>query len=650
MENLQSLPEVQRIISIGKANSEISYDEINEILPDKILNSEKIDDVFTLLHEMGIEIVEEYAKKTLDTPLFPPNEIISGIRGIIKSITEKEVIIAEEKIENENPEMATNNISITIPPGGKIQVKIGDKVDPETVIIKVLIDLLKPNKKKKESASIGVTSEDPIRLYLKEIGKVSLISGETEVFLAKRIEKGEKIIEETILSSSILRASFVKLIPKIKSKKIKVYELVRVDKLYALTLNEAERLDKLFFSNLDIIQHEEKIFNECINKIRKYSDTSKRFRELKDKIDTSSIKIDKLIRQLGVSQKEIQKISQKIKSMVFRIKEIDRHFLKIKARYGHDVKDIKTFNRFIEKNENIEDIEQKMGVPIDEVREVIKDIRNNERKLRRMEQEAGSSTVEIKEWGEKIIKGEREISQAKKELVKANLRLVVSIAKRYANRGMHFFDLIQEGNIGLIKAVDKFEYKKGYKFSTYATWWIRQAITRAISDQARTIRVPVHMIEQVNKVIREARLFVQEYGRDPTNDEIAERLGWPVQKVKAVKNVGREPISLEIPVGSEEDSELGDFIEDKDVESPVNSAAGSILAEQIRQVLHTLPAREQKVIRMRFGLDDGYAQTLEEVGYQFKVTRERIRQIEAKALRRLRHPTRSKKLKDYILD
>ncbi|MCP5495780.1 MAG: RNA polymerase sigma factor RpoD [Leptospiraceae bacterium] len=650
MENLQSLPEVQRIISIGKANSEISYDEINEILPDKILNSEKIDDVFTLLHEMGIEIVEEYAKKTLDTPLFPPNEIISGIRGIIKSITEKEVIIAEEKIENENPEMATNNISITIPPGGKIQVKIGDKVDPETVIIKVLIDLLKPNKKKKESASIGVTSEDPIRLYLKEIGKVSLISGETEVFLAKRIEKGEKIIEETILSSSILRASFVKLIPKIKSKKIKVYELVRVDKLYALTLNEAERLDKLFFSNLDIIQHEEKIFNECINKIRKYSDTSKRFRELKDKIDTSSIKIDKLIRQLGVSQKEIQKISQKIKSMVFRIKEIDRHFLKIKARYGHDVKDIKTFNRFIEKNENIEDIEQKMGVPIDEVREVIKDIRNNERKLRRMEQEAGSSTVEIKEWGEKIIKGEREISQAKKELVKANLRLVVSIAKRYANRGMHFFDLIQEGNIGLIKAVDKFEYKKGYKFSTYATWWIRQAITRAISDQARTIRVPVHMIEQVNKVIREARLFVQEYGRDPTNDEIAERLGWPVQKVKAVKNVGREPISLEITVGSEEDSELGDFIEDKDVESPVNSAAGSILKAQLNQVIETLPKREQKVIRMRFGLDDGYAQTLEEVGYQFEVTRERIRQIEAKALRRLRHPTRSKKLKDYILD
>ncbi|WCL51361.1 RNA polymerase sigma factor RpoD [Leptospira sp. GIMC2001] len=592
MENLQEMPEVQKIIALGKANREVSYDEINEILPDKILNSEKIDDVFTLLHELGIEVVEDYTKEAVEEAIQP------------------------EKVHREKEEKK-------------------EKEEKEKVV-----------KKKKEPAGGG--SEDPIRLYLKEIGKVSLISGETEVFLAKRIEKGEKIIEETILGSSILRQNFAKLIPKIKSKKIKVYELVKVDKLYALNQDEAEKLEKNFFDNMDIIQQDEKVFNEATNRIRKYSENSKKFRELKERIDLSSNKIDEAIRNIGVSQKEIQKISQKIKSMVFRIKEIEKHFLKIKAKYGHDVREIKGFNRFIEKNENLDEIEKMMDVDIDEVREVIKDIRNNERKLRRMEQEAGSPVHEIKEWGERIIKGEREISQAKKELVRANLRLVVSIAKRYANRGMHFFDLIQEGNIGLIKAVDKFEYKKGYKFSTYATWWIRQAITRAISDQARTIRVPVHMIEQVNKVIRETRLFVQEFGRDPSNEEIAERLGWPVGKVKAVKNVAREPISLEIPVGSEEDSELGDFIEDKDVETPVNAAASSILAEQIRQVLQTLPAREQKVIRMRFGLDDGYAQTLEEVGYQFKVTRERIRQIEAKALRRLRHPSRSKRLKDYI--
>lgn len=589
MENLASLPEVQKIISIGRANREVSYDEINEILPDKILNSEKIDDVFTLLHEMGIEIVEEYSKKSLEES---------------SSLT-----TTKEETTKETKE--------------------------------------KPARKKRES-SVSSSSEDPIRLYLKEIGKVSLISGETEVFLAKRIEKGEKIIEETILSSSILRQNFAKLIPKIKSKKIKVYDLVKVDKMYALNQEQADKLEKVFFENMELIQQDEKVLNESTNRIRKYSENSKKFKELKEKIDLSTGKIDEAIRKIGVSQKEIQKISQKIKSMVFRVKEIEKHFLKIKAKYGHDVREIKALNRFIEKNENLDEIEKMMGCDIDEVREVIKDIRNNERKLRRMEQEAGSPVGEIKDWGEKIIKGEREIAQAKRELVRANLRLVVSIAKRYANRGMHFFDLIQEGNIGLIRAVDKFEYKKGYKFSTYATWWIRQAITRAISDQARTIRVPVHMIEQVNKVIRETRLFVQEFGRDPSNDEIAERLGWPVQKVKAVKNVAREPISLEIPVGSEEDSELGDFIEDKEVISPLNSAASSILSEQIRQVLQTLPAREQKVIRMRFGLDDGYAQTLEEVGYQFKVTRERIRQIEAKALRRLRHPSRSKKLKDYI--
>ncbi|MCZ8239081.1 MAG: RNA polymerase sigma factor RpoD [Leptospiraceae bacterium] len=603
MENLQEMPEVQKIIALGKANREVSYDEINEILPDKILNSEKIDDVFTLLHELGIEVVEDYTKEAV-----------------------------EEAVQLARPEKVEK-------PEKLKEIKVKDKEDKKEKEEKAA-------KKKKDAAGGG--SEDPIRLYLKEIGKVSLISGETEVFLAKRIEKGEKIIEETILSSSILRQNFAKLIPKIKSKKIRVYELVKVDKLYALNQDEAEKLEKNFFDNMDIIQQDEKVFNEATNRIRKYSENSKKYRELKEKIDNSSNKIDEAIRNIGVSQKEIQKISQKIKSMVFRIKEIEKHFLKIKAKYGHDVKEIKAFNRFIEKNENLDEIEKMMGVDIDEVREVIKDIRNNERKLRRMEQEAGSPVFEIKEWGEKIIKGEREISQAKKELVRANLRLVVSIAKRYANRGMHFFDLIQEGNIGLIKAVDKFEYKKGYKFSTYATWWIRQAITRAISDQARTIRVPVHMIEQVNKVIRETRLFVQEFGRDPSNDEIAERLGWPVAKVKAVKNVAREPISLEIPVGSEEDSELGDFIEDKDVQTPVNHAASKILAEQIRQVLQTLPAREQKVIRMRFGLDDGYAQTLEEVGYQFKVTRERIRQIEAKALRRLRHPSRSKRLKDYI--
>ena len=286
-------------------------------------------------------------------------------------------------------------------------------------------------------------------------------------------------------------------------------------------------------------------------------------------------------------------------------------------------------------------------IDVETIKDLIKELQLTEKKLRNIESDFECSTTKVIEDVKNIQYGQRILKFAKDRLIKANLRLVVSIAKKYTNRGLQFFDLVQEGNIGLIKAVEKFEYAKGFKFSTYATWWIRQAITRSISDQARTIRVPVHMIEQINKVVRVSRVLMQSLGREPTDKEIADELQWPESKVKTVKSVAREPISLETPVGEEEDSVLSDFIEDKDAENPANQTAYKLLQDKIRELLSGLPEREQEVLRMRFGLDDGYALTLEEVGLYFDVTRERIRQIEAKALRRLRHPKRSRQLKDW---
>ncbi|MBP7583316.1 MAG: RNA polymerase sigma factor RpoD [Spirochaetes bacterium] len=583
---LENIPEVKKLIQLGKSNGEITYDEINDILPDKLLNSEKIDDVFILLNQLGVEVVEESTRRT--------------------------------------PVVATKK------KGGSSSKKSSQAAQ-------------------QPAAQDSSYLDDPIRLYLKEIGKVSLLSGDQEVDLAKRIEQGEILIENAVLESSLIVNELIKNHSKVRGGKIKLTDLLRFNRLYYLSSVDVKGLEKRYQENMNVIIGEDKKKLQLENKMKKLDPESPKAKEMNDKIEAARKDIHKSVVNMGIHENEVNKMAAKIQSMVARIKDTYVFFEKIEKEYNKELKELKHLARKVEKGEEVKKILAILGITSkDELLNLVKDIRNNERKIRRIEQEAGEAADNIMRWGRQIEQGQRKISIAKKELINANLRLVVSIAKKYANRGMHFFDLIQEGNIGLIKAVDKFEYRKGYKFSTYATWWIRQAITRAISDQARTIRVPVHMIEQINKVMRETRLFQQEFGREPTADELADRLGWVMAKVKAVKNVAREPISLETPVGEEEDSLLGDFIEDKDVDSPANTAAYRLLSEQINSVLKTLPAREQRVIRMRFGLDDGYSHTLEEVGYVFKVTRERIRQIEAKALRRLRHPTRARKLKDYL--
>ena len=592
--NKESERKKRELITMGKAKGFLTYDEVNEHMPENIVSSDQMDDWLSAFSGEGIEIVDSSSKVKLQ----------KGEN-------------AEAESEEEDEEEAAAAAK-------------------------------KEEAEEEEDADGYSKTNDPVRMYLRKMGSVSLLTREGEVEIAKRIEDGERRVLQVVLNSSVAIEEILELGDKLRKQKIRVKEVVKDADEEDAEFDEQwhiERVCKVIDKIRRLWKEQEKVAEKLDAKAvseptrKKYK---KQITDLKQEI------LDAL-QEMRFNKKQIDKIVLKLKELVERIEQANREIIGCEVKSGLSIKELqKTLREIRSSPLRQRAIAKKLGIRPDEIEEMALVIANARKKVKRVEEEAKLTEHVLRDTVNEIQDGERTAEKAKAELVEANLRLVVSIAKKYTNRGLQFLDLIQEGNIGLMKAVDKFEYKRGYKFSTYATWWIRQAITRAIADQARTIRIPVHMIETINKLIRTSRYLVQELGREPTPEEIAEKMELPLDKVRKVLKIAKEPISLETPIGEEEDSHLGDFIEDKSVISPSDAVISMNLAEQTRKVLATLTPREEKVLRMRFGIGEKSDHTLEEVGQDFEVTRERIRQIEAKALRKLRHPSRSKRLKSFM--